>query len=365
MARTCASPLNDYLPAFAGDSAAFLNYYSIAPDKSLRVRSMTRGEFWALACRAATLLRRSGLEFGDCHTHFFSGNTLADLAFRLASIMCGTTPVTINWQADTPEQVAHKIRVTESKLVLVDAETPADVLAGIQVEFPAVTIYNAEQLEEDESIIALPESQICEHGQFDASKPRIVIFTSGTTGNPKGVRLSYEAYRCNRLTFEAFLNAGDGKHLTAVVVNPLHHTNSTSITDWALRKPGARLHLIQRYSTQYWQALALAGTRLQGTAATVSATDDASLLGAIQAAPRTPPTHAPPSYPHSLTPSFTHASHLAPHPITPRPSSSPIPTRTHPYPPVPTCLHPHPSTLTNPHQSAPNMATLVRVALPY
>ena len=56
------------------------------------------------------------------------------------------------------------------------------------------------------------------------------------------------------------MQAGDDKQLVAVVVNPMHHTNSTSITDWAMRKPGAVLHLVQRYTTQYWSVLARAGT---------------------------------------------------------------------------------------------------------
>ena len=74
---------------------------------------------------------------------------------------------------------------------------------------------------------------------------RIDIFTSGTTGNPKGVQLSYKAYRCNKKTFESFLDCGESKRLIAIVVNPMHHTNSTAITDWCLRTPRATLHLIQ------------------------------------------------------------------------------------------------------------------------
>jgi len=37
-----------------------------------------------------------------------------------------------------------------------------------------------------------------------------------------------------------------------------HHTNSTAICDWAMRRPGARLHLLQRYTTPYWTVLARA-----------------------------------------------------------------------------------------------------------
>ena len=52
-----------------------------------------------------------------------------------------------------------------------------------------------------------------------------------------------------------------------------------SQTDWALRKPGATLHLIQRYTTQYWSILARAGTALPIAAAAT----DAELTGAIDA----------------------------------------------------------------------------------
>ena len=94
--------------------------------KSLRATTYTRGEFFALAFKACHVLRTSGVKPGDSHTHFFSCNTLGDLAFRLASVLCGTVPVTINWQADTPERVLYKVQATRSKLVLFDDGTPAD-----------------------------------------------------------------------------------------------------------------------------------------------------------------------------------------------------------------------------------------------
>ena len=43
--------------------------------------------------------------------------------------------------------------------------------------------------------------------------------------------------------------------LITVVANPLHHTNSTAITDWASRRPGARLVLFAVYTTAYWSTL--------------------------------------------------------------------------------------------------------------
>eukprot|EP00966_Prymnesium_polylepis_P005963 136286-Prymnesium_polylepis.1 len=79
--------LADYMPAFAPEYAdqPFLTYCTIAADKSIVERTVTRGEFWSLGCKAATVLKRAGLTQGSCHTQFFSDNTLGDLAFRLAS----------------------------------------------------------------------------------------------------------------------------------------------------------------------------------------------------------------------------------------------------------------------------------------
>ena len=71
------------------------------------------------------------------------------------------------------------------------------------------------------------------------------------------MKLTYGSYACNQRTFEQFLQLEDRAATTFApfVANPFHHTNTTAITDWALRRPGARLHLMQRYSTAYWKAL--------------------------------------------------------------------------------------------------------------
>jgi hypothetical protein len=69
------------------------------------------------------------------------------------------------------------------------------------------------------------------------------------------VKLPYRSYETNRLTFESFLLVGESSVFTPLLVNPLHHTNSTAFSDWALRRPGTRLHLFERYTTPYWATL--------------------------------------------------------------------------------------------------------------
>jgi len=44
----------------------------------------------------------------------------------------------------------------------------------------------------------------------------------------------------------------------------LHHANSTALSDWALRRTGAVLHLLEYYTTAYWKVLAEAVEHKRG-----------------------------------------------------------------------------------------------------
>lgn len=49
-------------------------------------------------------------------------------------------------------------------------------------------------------------------------------------------------------------------------MNPMHHTNSSAITDWALRRPHSFLIMVEKYSTNYWAIVANVHTLLKDTA---------------------------------------------------------------------------------------------------
>ena len=170
-------------------------------------------------------------------------------------IFLGTVPVTINWQADSLEKVNYKISVTDSKALFIDERTP-DVQALIYKN-PSLQVHNVSEIHKTEPLKDFLKYLNSLEFFITPASIRCIIFTSGTTGNPKGVELSYENYRINALTFEQFLNLQDpAVCFCPIIVNPLHHTNSTSMTDWALRRQGTTLHLFERYFTQYWKVLA-------------------------------------------------------------------------------------------------------------
>lgn len=251
--------LLDYLPGILPAeecSATFLSHYDFLPDKSVKISNFTRKEFWDMVMRSITLLKSLGATKGNRIIHYVSGNIVEDLVLRTASIFLATVPVTINWQADTVSQIDYKITSTEAAIIVVDSNTPNALdLKGkyTNIRFLSVNDVHTAQPIENASLHAfLKSSDVARAGDT-----RCIIFTSGTTGHPKGVELSYANYRVNRATFESFLGLEDKMtQFVPVAVNPMHHTNSTSITDWALRRPRTHLHLLDRYSTQYWSVLA-------------------------------------------------------------------------------------------------------------
>ena len=239
-----------YRDAFADATAPFLTAYRIAADKSLLPQTWTRGEFWLAARRIATVLRDHGIGHGDCVTLCLGANHGLDLATRLAAVMTGAVPVTVNWQADTAERVVYKVQSTDSRLALLDEAFPAEQLELLRASVPALALV---ALADTQAAEPLAESEFCDAVTADST--RIVIFTSGTTGQPKGVRLPYRAYATNRATFEQFLQVDPAARFGVFIVNPMHHTNSTAITDWAMRRPGSQIHLLERYTTAYWRQL--------------------------------------------------------------------------------------------------------------
>jgi acyl-CoA synthetase (AMP-forming)/AMP-acid ligase II len=246
-----STALDDYRPAFQDSSVPFLTYHAINDDKTVTATTYTRGEFWGMGAKAASALTRNGVKKGDCYAQYFTDNRLEDVAFRLGAIMIGATPVTINWQGDTIDKVIYKIELTHSNVLLVDQGTPKEEIEAVLLAIPALKIVDVSKLDSEQE---LSSDQFATGVSVDQAN--VIIFTSGTTGNPKGVELAYTCYRANRGTFESFLEIEDQDMLfIPVIINPLHHTNSTAFADMAMRRPRTQMHLVQRYSTSYWRLL--------------------------------------------------------------------------------------------------------------
>ena len=251
-----SSPVDEYRAAFEDRAQLFLNYYTFQEGETNKL-ALTRGEFWDLACSAAAYLSEHGLSKGDRIVHAFSANSLYDLAFRLAAVLIGCVPVTINWQADDNEHILYKAKVTEAKLMLYD-DGFANRVEEIKPELLPMSFLEAEKVEGYQATSQLT------YPPLSYDDERMIIFTSGTTGKPKGVSLSHRSYLANRLTFEHYFGVSETTPLDLLLANPLHHTNSSALSDWGMRRSGTIIHLLQRYATAYWKILVEAASSKRG-----------------------------------------------------------------------------------------------------
>ncbi|GMH98775.1 hypothetical protein TrST_g11138 [Triparma strigata] len=245
-----------YTANLVGQSSIFLNYLELNPSSKEYVRtSYSRASFFTLVCRYAAMMKAQGIVKGSRAVHLFSCNTLHDLALRTASVLLGSVPVTVNWGADTTERILYKISKTGASVIFTDgASADKFEFSKIKLSTTAV-ICNVDEVFEAGNFEPIQESEFV---SLEGSDVRIIIFTSGTTGDPKGVELSYDNYKCNAKTFTAFLLeevGGVNKIPIFNVVNPMHHTNSTSMTDWALRTSTSTLNLFSQYSAKYWKCV--------------------------------------------------------------------------------------------------------------
>jgi acyl-CoA synthetase (AMP-forming)/AMP-acid ligase II len=250
MTRGYSTALKDYWGAFKEPQDLFLFHYSFNKDRPFSRCGLNRGEFWSLAKKAAFVIKDLGCRPGDCVAHCFGSNHAFDLVFRLAATLTGTVPVTVNWQADTIDRIFYKIELTESKLVITDSSFSRENLEATRKRFPRIPLFRVDEIAGQQEI---SEEAFCRH--VDQESTKIIVFTSGTTGNPRGAELPYRCYRTNQATFEQFLEITPQDRLAVLIVNPLHHANSTAICDWAMRRPGSHIHLIEKYSTEYWKIL--------------------------------------------------------------------------------------------------------------
>jgi fatty-acyl-CoA synthase len=150
----------------------------LQPDRPAAVdlasgRSWTYAELDSAVARAVTVLRRRGVGEGD-RLATLARNRVLLAVLHLACARLGAMFVPLNWRL-SPAEIAALVEDSAPTLIVGDACLAAAGLDGLHLDVLQTEIDAAE-----------PEAA----GSPDRERPSLILYTSGTSGRPKGAMLS-------------------------------------------------------------------------------------------------------------------------------------------------------------------------------
>jgi long-chain acyl-CoA synthetase len=238
-------------------------------------------EALAASCReVGALLRRHGVGPGDT-VALVLPNGLQTLRLLLGAMHAGVAVNPVNLLAQ-PEAMAYVLEHSDCRLVFVDAEREASVRTIVaaltrpvavivtEADAPAlprgglrrknvpvgesVAVGEGDPSGESES----PHSPAIESAAVDPDAVALLMYTSGTTGRPKGVMLTQANLAANAISIAAEHALGRGDRVLAVL--PLYHINAFAVTMLAPLASGGSLAMAPRFSAaRFWGQAEAAG----------------------------------------------------------------------------------------------------------
>ena len=218
-------------------------------------------EFDASVSKFASALQDLGIEKGD-HVVFLLGNSPHFLISLYASMRIGVVAIPVN-PIYTPDEISYIIHNSDAKAVIaLDQLLP--LVEQASGAFPSVTSYIICETDPatPEKLAALPtglKEKVYSFAQLlgsaksdvkpvtlDENETAIILYTSGTTGSPKGAMLTHKNIYSNARDVGDYLGfSGDDRIVAAL---PVFHVFALTVVVNAPLLKGATILLVPRFS---------------------------------------------------------------------------------------------------------------------
>ena len=243
-------------------------------------RSLDYAGLEARIARCAGALAARGIRRGE-RVALVLGNRSAYLEAVFAAARLGAIAVPINARLTAPE-IRQLLGDCTPRLVIHEASFGDAIEAACRElsEPPAARLVCGDPADGYETALAGADP-IASIQPVDADDPMLIMYTSGTTGVPKGALLPHRKTLYNSLNAEIFFDlTPDDRVLVAL---PLFHSFGLNILSIPALHAGAALHLQRRFDpVRVWETLGRERIRFFGGVPTMFR----ALLEALEAAPR-------------------------------------------------------------------------------
>jgi fatty-acyl-CoA synthase len=218
-------------------------------------REHSYAEIGQQTARLANALRRIGVT-GDQRVATFMWNNAEHLAAYLAVPAMGAVLHTLNIRL-FPEQIVYVANEAEDQVVLVDvslANLLAPILADLKTVRTVIVVGDGDiaALEESgKTVLRYADVVAAESDEFDwpdidENSAAAMCYTSGTTGNPKGVVYSHRSSYLHTMAICTSNGIGIGSSDSVLPIVPMFHANAWGLPYGALMA-GADLVLPDRH----------------------------------------------------------------------------------------------------------------------
>ncbi len=208
------------------------------------VAEWTYGDFDRVVSRTASLLCDHGVAEGSC-VHLALTNSPTFVAVWLAAIRMGAWIVPSDPMA-TEAELADHLERTAPLIGFCAAERAEPYRAAVAQSVATASMAVVEIDEADVALGWLPDADWADWADPQPIDRAAVMFTSGTTGRPKGVEITQANYAFAGTTMAAAAELGpDDRYL---VVLPMFHANAQYYSFAAAIATGASVALMHTFS---------------------------------------------------------------------------------------------------------------------